>query len=67
MYYYLINGYVIYRVWKYSRVIEYVISTGNSIKSLYRWIHPKREDENQYLDWILIIEDENSSLKKKLL
>lgn len=67
MYYYALSGYLIYKFWECSYIIKYAISTGNGIRYAYKWINSKKEDNNQYLDWVLVLEHENSPLKKKKL
>lgn len=67
MYYYALGGYLVYKAYEYSSIIEYAISIGRGIQRVYKWVRPLEEkDEGEYLDWVLIVEDDDSPLKKNM-
>ena len=57
-------GYMAYRAYEFSSVVEFASSTGRKVRSVYDWAvtTPKENiDRNAYLDWILV-EDMESPL-----
>ena len=66
MYHYAFYGYSAYKVYEYSNLLDYALSVGRGVKYVYCWVRPapKDIDNGEYLDWVLIIEDEDSPLKK---
>lgn len=62
MYNYLLYGYVAYQVYKCVGMLETVIYVGNGAKNAYNYIYPKSKqiDRDSYLDWVLIIEEDDS-------
>ena len=63
MYHYLYYSYLAYKLYEYSGIIEY---TGKSVITVYGWIYPPEQiEEDSYLDWILL-EDKDSPLLEDL-
>lgn len=61
MYYYALGGYLVYKAYEYSSTIEYMISIGKGVKHMCNWIIPSNKKHNdEYIDWILIMDDKNS-------
>lgn len=67
MYNYALYGYLVYKVYEYSNLLEYALSVVRGVKYVYCCVRsgPKEIDNQEYLDWVLITEDEDSPLKKK--
>jgi len=66
MYSYVFYGYLVYKAYEYVGIVESVISVGNGVVTVFRWISPpvkKEDDDYQDLDWILISEDSESRLQ----
>lgn len=68
MYNCFIYGYIAYRIYEYVGLLETVMSVGKGVKYVYTWIYPTIQQEssdNHHLDWVLVLEDENSPLVSK--
>jgi hypothetical protein len=68
MYHYAFYGYLAYKVYEYSNLLDYALSVGRGVKYVYCWAQPapKEIEHGEYLDWVLITEDEDSLLKKNV-
>ena len=55
MYNYIFYGYVFYKVYEYTSILEYLYNMGRTINYIRYWFtKSKKSDEEYYLDWILI-------------
>lgn len=65
MYHYALYGYLAYKAYEYSNVLEYAFSIGKGIYHAYRWVRPTEKEtedsspaeDSPYLDWVLVTED----------
>lgn len=66
MYHYAFYGYLAYKMYEYSNILEYALIIGRCVKYVYYWKRPisNQKDYGKYLDWVLIVEDKDSHLKK---
>lgn len=69
MYHYALYGYLAYKVYEYSNIIDNTFFFLKGIKYMYRLARPiltqEDEEDYKYLDWVLITDDKDSLLKKE--
>lgn len=55
MYNYIFYGYVFYKFYEYTSILEYLYNMGKTVNYIRCWLaKSKKKDEDYYLDWIVI-------------
>ena len=63
MYDYAFYGYMAFKAYEYSGIIEYALSVGRSVRRVYNWLAPEKPLD-PYTGWVLLDEDKDSFLYK---
>ena len=56
MYHYAFYGYLAYKAYEYSNLLEHVITIGKGAKEVYSWVYPRKDDSEKDLELVLLVE-----------